>query len=72
MEEKTFLSSRVVKKSWYRRIKCNLQLGDVNVFCQLYIASQFEDGDLDEFLYSENTIYLLALSKEDKLNLPSQ
>lgn len=45
---------------------------DCSLFSQLYIASKFRDGDLDRFFSHENTIYPPALSKEGKLNLPSQ
>ena len=45
---------------------------DCNLFSQLYIASKFRDGNLHQFFSHENNIYPPALSKDGKLNLPSQ
>lgn len=45
---------------------------DCNLFGQLYIASKFRDGNLDEFFSHENHPWPPALSVHGKLNLPSK
>lgn len=44
---------------------------DCNLFSQLYIASTFRDGDLDEFFSYENQPWPPSLSQHGKLRLPT-
>ena len=43
-----------------------------NLFSQLYIASQFRDGDLEDFFSHENQPWPPSLSEHGKLRLPTK
>ena len=45
---------------------------DCNLFSQLYIASQFRDGDLEDFFSHENQPWPPSLSEHGKLRLPTK
>lgn len=45
---------------------------DCNLFSQLYIASQFRDGDLQDFFTHENQPWPPSLSEHGKLRLPTK
>ncbi len=45
---------------------------DYNLFSQLYIASQFHDGDLEDFCTHENQPWPPSLSEHGKLRLPTK
>ena len=45
---------------------------DCNLFGQLYIASQFRDGDLQDFFTHENQPWPPSLSEHGKLRLPTK
>ncbi len=45
---------------------------DCNLFSHLYIASQYHDGDLDEFCSHENHPWPPSLSDHGKLRLPTK
>ncbi len=45
---------------------------DCNLFSHLYIASQYRDGDLDDFFSHENHPWPPSLSDHGRLRLPNK
>ena len=60
---------RVVTKS---KLQAYSLKSDCNLFSRLYIASNFRDGNLEEFFSHENHHWPPSLSEHGKLNLPTK
>ncbi len=65
--KRPFPKKNTKKKEAFASLK-----SDCNLFSQLYIASKFRDGNLEEFFAHENQSWPPSLSEHGKLRLPAK